>query len=123
MAMPILPWPRLRFSRPYIAPTLAVVFAGTATLTTLVTGLFVVRSSLEIANQNTALRLRDSAELLASRLDADLIATLKHKSQMKTPVYRHTHAVLTSALQDIRGIRFIYTLRKAKEPIKDAFSR
>ena len=78
MAMPILPWPRLRFSRPYIAPTLAVVFAGTATLTTLVTGLFVVRSSLEIANQNTALRLRDSADLLASRLDADLIATLKH---------------------------------------------
>ena len=42
---------------------------------------------------------------------------------MKTPVYQQTHAVLTSALQDIRGIRFIYTLRKAKEPIKDAFSR
>jgi len=123
MAMPLPPLPSLRFRRPYIAPTLAVVFAGTATLTTLVTGLFVLRSSLEIANQNTALRLRDSAELVASRLDADSIATLQHPSQMKTPAFRQVHTLLTSALQDIRGIRFIYTLRKAKEPIKDPFSR
>jgi hypothetical protein len=48
--MPLLPWPRPRFRRPYIAPTLALVFAGTASLTTLVTGLFVLRSSLEIAS-------------------------------------------------------------------------
>jgi class 3 adenylate cyclase len=123
MAMPLPPWPRLRFRRPYIAPTLAVVFAGTATLTTLVTGLFVLRSSLEIANQNTALRLRDATELVASRLDADLIATLQQPSQIKTPEFRQVHALLTSALQHIRGIRFIYTLRKARQPIKDPFSR
>jgi class 3 adenylate cyclase len=123
LGLPRLRLPRLRLSRPHIAPTLAVVFIGSATLTTLVTGLFVVRSSLEIANQNTALRLRDAAELVASRLDADQIATLRHPSQMKTAAFRQTHAVLSSALQDIRGIRFIYTLRKAKEPIKDPFSR
>lgn len=123
MAMPLPPWPRLQFRRPYIAPTLALVFAGTASLTTLVTGLFVLRSSFEIANQNTALRLRDSAELLASRLDADLIATLQQPSQIKTPAFQRVHAVLTSALQYIRGTRFIYTLRKAKQPIKDPFSR
>jgi hypothetical protein len=60
---------------------------------------------------------------VACRLDADLIATLQHPSQMKTPAFRQVHTVLTSALQDIRGIRFIYTLRKAKQPIKDPFSR
>jgi len=121
--MPLLTLPRLRFRRPYIGTTLAVVFAGSATLTTMVTGLFVLNSSFEIANQNTAMRLRDSAELVASRLDADLIAKQQNKSQMQTPAYRQAHAVLNSALKDIRGIRFIYTLRKAKEPVKDPFSR
>lgn len=123
MAPPLLPLPRLRLRRPHIAPTLAVVFIVSASLTTLVTGLFALRSSLEIASQNTALRLRDAAELVASRLDADQIATLRHPSQMKTAAFQQAHALLSSALQDIRGARFIYTLRKAKEPIKDPFSR
>ena len=113
----------LRLSRPRIAPTLALVFAGTATLTTLVTGILVLRSSLNIANQNTALRLKDASQLLVARLDADAIATLRDPSQMRSPAFEQAHAALTSALTEIRGVRFIYTLRKAKEPVKDPFSR
>ena len=42
---------------------------------------------------------------------------------MQSPAYRRAHAALTSGLKQIRGARFIYTLRKAPEPVKDPFSR
>jgi class 3 adenylate cyclase len=123
MVQPVSPVSRLQLRRPRIAPTLAVVFAGTATLTTLVTGILVLRSSLGIANQNTTLRLKDASQLMAARLDADAIASLRDPSQMKLQAFEQAHAALSSALADIRGVRFIYTLRKAKEPVKDPFSR
>lgn len=112
-----------RWQRPRIAPTLAVVFAGTVTLATLVTGAFVLRSSLQLANQNTVLRLQDSARLLASRLDADELATLRGPEQVRSAAYVRAHTAMTTALSQIKGVRFIYTLRKAKEPFKDPFSR
>jgi class 3 adenylate cyclase len=113
----------LRLQRPRIAPTLAVVFAGTVTLATLVTGAFVLRSSLHLANQNTILRLQDATRLLASRLDADDLAALRSPEQVRSPSYLQAHRALVSALREIKGVRFIYTLRKAEEPVKDPFSR
>ena len=106
-----------------IAPTLAVVFCGTVTLATVVTGVFVMRSSLTEANLKTAQRLQDATRLLAARLDADELAALRHPSQMKSPSYERAHAALTAALDQIEGVRFIYTLRRNPGPIKDAYSR
>lgn len=121
--MVLSPFKQLRWQRPRIAPTLAMVFAGTVTLATLVTGAFVLRSSLQLANQNTVLRLQDSTRLLASRLDADALATLRHPQQVRSAAYLRAHSALAAALSEIKGVRFIYTLRKAKEPVKDPYSR
>lgn len=114
---------RSRLHRPRIGPTLALVFGATATVTTLATGALVVQSSMSIAHHNTSQRLHDGAELIAEQLDGEAIANLRDPSQRLSPVYLQTHKTLTSGLQHIRGVRFIYTLRKAKEPIKDPFSR
>ena len=83
---------RLRWQRPTIAPTLALVFAGTVTMATLVSGGFVLRSSLNLANQNTARRLRDVTRLVASRLDADALSALRSPQQMRSSAYRKAHA-------------------------------
>ena len=124
---PSLPLVRLKppwwLGRLRIAPTLALVFCGTVTFATVVTGVFVMRSSLTEANLKTAQRLQDATRLLAERLDADELATLRHPSQMKSPSYERAHAALTTALGQIEGVRFIYTLRRNPGPIKDAFSR
>ena len=121
--MPLLSPTRLRWQRPTIAPTLALVFVGTVTMATLVSGGFVLRSSLNLANQNTARRLRDVTRLVASRLDADALSALRSPQQMRSSAYREAHAELVRALDQIDGVRYIYTLRKAPPPIKDAFSR
>ena len=124
---PSLPSVRLKppwwLGRLRIAPTLALVFCGTVTFATVVTGVFVMRSSLTEANLKTAQRLQDATRLLAERLDADELAMLRHPSQMKSPSYERAHAALTTALGQIEGVRFIYTLRRNPGPIKDAFSR
>lgn len=112
-----------QLKRPRIAPTLAAVFAATATVTTVATGALVVRNSMGIAYQNTAQRLQDSAQLMVQQLDGDALFTLRDPRQTKSPTYTQAHTILTSGLASIRGVRFIYTLRKAKEPIKDPFSR
>ena len=116
---------RLLHRRPPMAPALGIALAlvSTASVTTLVTGVFLLRSSQTLATEHTARRLEDDAKLVASRLDADAIAGLRDPRQMTTPAYQQAHAALTSALQDIDGIRYIYTLRKAREPIKGPFSR
>ena len=106
-----------------IATTLALVLVSTASVTTLVTGVFLLRSSQTLASQQTALRLKDAAKLVASQLDADAIAGLRDPSQMTSTAYQQAHAALTGALQDIDGIHYIYTLRKAEGFIKDPFSR
>lgn len=106
-----------------IAPTLAVVFCGTVTFATVVTGVFVMRSSLTEANLKTAQRLQDASRLLAARLDADALAAVRAPSQMKTPAYERAHAALTQALDQIEGVRFIYVVRRNPGPIKDAYSR
>jgi len=121
------PAPRLKRSwwraRLRIAPTLAVVFCGTVTFATVVTGVFVMRSSLTEANLKTAQRLKDASRLLAARLDADELAALRDPSQTKSASYERAHAVLTAALDQIEGVRYIYTLRRNPGPIKDAYSR
>ena len=123
------PLPAVRLKRPWwlgrlrIAPTLAVVFCGTVTFATVVTGVFVMRSSLTEANLKTAQRLEDATRLLAARLDADELAALRHPSQTKSPSYERAHTALTTALDQIDGVRFIYTLRRNPGPIKDAYSR
>lgn len=106
-----------------IAPTLAVVFCGTVTFATVVTGVFVMRSSLTEANLKTAQRLQDATRLLAARLDADELAAVRHPAQMKSPSYERAHAALTQALAQIEGVRFIYTLRRNPGPVKDSYSR
>jgi signal transduction histidine kinase len=121
--MPRQVWRRLQQRLLPIAPTLALVLVSTASVTTLVTGVFLLRSSQTLARNETALRLKDAAKLVASRLDADAIAGLRGPSQMGTPAYQQAHAALTGALQDIDGVHYIYTVRKAREPIKDPFSR
>lgn len=81
----------LKLRRPRIAPTLAVVLAGAATMTTAVTGTLVVRSSYSLAFQNTQERIRDASQLLARSLDADLIASLRDPTQVKSPAYNQIH--------------------------------
>ncbi|MFM7652294.1 MAG: adenylate/guanylate cyclase domain-containing protein [Vulcanococcus sp.] len=106
-----------------IAPTLAVVFCGTVTFATVVTGVFVMRSSLTEAHLKTAQRLKDATRLLAARLDVDELAALRDPSQTKSPSHERAHAALSAALDQIEGVRFIYTLRRNQGPIKDAYSR
>ncbi|MFM7312983.1 MAG: hypothetical protein ACKO0M_07425, partial [Cyanobium sp.] len=106
-----------------IAPTLALVFCGTVTFATVVTGVFVMRSSLTEANLKTAQRLQDATQLLAARLDADELATLRQPAHRRSPAYERAHAALTTALRQIEGVRFIYTLRRNSGPVKDAYSR
>jgi signal transduction histidine kinase len=121
--MPLQVLSKLQSRRQLLGPTLALVLVSTASVTTLITGGVLLHSSQNLAREHTALRLQDAARLVASRLNADAIAGLRDPSQMKTPAYKQSHAALTGALQDIDGIRYIYTLRKASEPIKDPFSR
>lgn len=114
---------RLQLRLPPGMATLALVLVSTASVTTLVSGIFLLRSSQTIVRNETALRLQDAARLVARRLDADAIAGLRDPSQMTTPAYQQAHAALTSALQDIDGVHYIYTVRKARGPISDPFSR
>jgi len=121
--MPLKVLRRLQSIRRLITPSLALVLVSTASVTTLVTGGVLLHSSQTIARQHTALRLQDVTKMLASRLDADALAGLRNPGQMRTPAYQQAHAALTGALQDIDGVRYIYTLRKAREPIRDRYSR
>ncbi|MFM7312848.1 MAG: adenylate/guanylate cyclase domain-containing protein, partial [Cyanobium sp.] len=75
------------------------------------------------ANLKTAQRLQDATQLLAARLDADELATLRQPAHRRSPAYERAHAALTTALRQIEGVRFIYTLRRNSGPVKDAYSR
>lgn len=99
------------------------MFAITAAVATLATGLLLMRTSMNIAHRSTAERLEDAAELISRQLDADAISTLRDPRQQDSAVYAQAHSILASAVRDVSGVRFIYTLRRAKEPVKDQFSR
>jgi class 3 adenylate cyclase len=118
------PHRRLRWPfRWRIAPTLALIFTGTVTVATLINGIVVTTSSLGVAQQATAMRLREATRALAAELDADDLATLRDPSKQSDPIYLRSHAQLAQALDHIEGVRFIYTLRKVSGKPKDAFSR
>ncbi|MFZ9365921.1 MAG: adenylate/guanylate cyclase domain-containing protein [Burkholderiaceae bacterium] len=115
--------PRSWLTRVQIVPTLAVLFCGTVTFSSLITGFFVGQSTVAALHLQTSERLKDASRLLASQLDADQLATLRDPSQTRSAEYDRAHAVLVRALRHIEGVRFIYTLRKNSSPPKDDFSR
>lgn len=116
-------FPQRRLFRWRIAPTLALIFTATVTMATVINGILVITSSLGVARESTAMRLREASRALAAELDADDLATLLDPSQQGDPIYLRSHARLTQALDHIQGVRFIYTLRKVPGKPKDAFSR
>jgi class 3 adenylate cyclase len=120
------PPPRFPLRRPFrwrIAPTLALIFTGTVTIATVINGIVVTTSSLGVAQQTTAQRLREATRTLAGQLDPDDLASLRAPSQQSSPIYLRSHARLQQALDQIEGVRYIYTLRKVPGKPKDAFSR
>lgn len=98
-----------------IAPTLAVIFAGLVTGTALITSASLMVSSLGVAKNSTATRLRDVSRLLASQIDGEALAGLTDPDQQQSETYRRIHEKLNQAVGKIQGVRYIYTLRRAAQ--------
>ncbi|MGC5198152.1 adenylate/guanylate cyclase domain-containing protein, partial [Aphanothece microscopica] len=114
---------RWRPTRWRVAPTLALIFTVTVTAATAINGAMVITQSMDVARQNTTKRLREVTRSLASKLDADAIATLRQPSQHEDPIYLRTHARMKQALDQVEGVSFVYTLRKVEGKPKDQFSK
>jgi class 3 adenylate cyclase len=92
------------------------VLVGLVSGSALVSGLALLGGSLDVAKQNTAHRLRDVTALVADRLDADLLATIRTPSQQDGAAFRRIHAQLNQAAGTVEGARFAYTLRRTAGP-------
>ena len=100
------------FGRLRIAPTLAMICTGLVTGTALITGASVYIGALAVARNTTALRLRDASRLLAAQIQADDLVSLQSAEQLRSPTFARVHQVLARSLDGIRGVRYIYILRK-----------
>jgi len=93
-----------------------MIFTGLVSTTALVTGLSVYNGSLAVAKITTSARLQDVSRLLASQFDADELASLRSPTQESSKAFAKTHEIMARSLDQIRGVRYIYILRKMSRP-------
>jgi class 3 adenylate cyclase len=99
--------------RLHISPTVVTVLVGLVSGSALLSGLALWMTSLDLAKQNTAHRLRDVTTLVAERIDANLLAGIRDPDQIEGTAFRRIHAELNRAARSVEGARFAYTLRRS----------
>ncbi|MCP9928610.1 adenylate/guanylate cyclase domain-containing protein [Cyanobium sp. CH-040] len=96
-------------------------------MSTLITGAAVLRGSRILTKERQEERLRDIAELVAAELDPDELARIQNPDQMDESYFRLINKRLVAITESsnrprLKGIKYVYIVRKVKGKPMDRYS-